>query len=226
MGADQGIDDTAVQPQSPLCLKERIARALEEAKRRATMVSQSLYAAVDSVTDRVFSCTEVMEETVPGGSVVEPDAAPSNYDMGVETTFAGAATTSDAQHPVPQSADDANSIIKEMTMQCTETVSRSQSAAERWLNIDPERTSSGLFNHQYRPIDNFSDVQVKDVSKAAMEHFIHKDRQQGVAEIILHIDGGGPRPLKSGRSPGTWAIPVCTRGPDDAYVALLWRGHQ
>ena len=70
---------------------------------------------------------------------------------------------------------------------------------------------------QYRAVFTLDGIPLKPATQEALRHFQGVRHQPAeIAEIVLHIDGGGARAAASGnpdeQSPATWAVIVCTRG--------------
>ena len=62
-------------------------------------------------------------------------------------------------------------------------------------------------------------VKLQHATREALTHFIaDRHMPDDVAEIILHMYGGGPRGTTQGSFPATWAVVVCTRGHDHSFA--------
>ena len=100
---------------------------------------------------------------------------------------------------------------------------RGEQTEPKWLYVDPAASCSMLFSQQYQTSADISGVKLTEATKEAFLHFRKGPHPvDEIAELILHVDGGGPRTHLNDRSEATWAVTVCTRGVDGTYA---WKHH-
>ena len=76
-----------------------------------------------------------------------------------------------------------------------------------------------LFRQQFSTFDSLDGVKSKPATEEALRHFAMRPHEgKDIAEVLLHIDGGGKRPRGRDMLPATWAVVVSTVGKDGTFA--------
>ena len=118
-----------------------------------------------------------------------------------------------------------SSGLQDLVSNCNVPVTRGAGDDRRWLDIDPLASCKRLFQHQFILWDSLDAVRLKHSTKEALRHFAKEPHApEDVAEILLHVDGGGKRRRGTEEMPATWAVVVSTVGRDGTYAVKHFFG--